>query len=99
MTGPEGDQHAGWWEILDVDPPRALAFRDGFADADGRRDPGLPTTDTRVAIDELRDGRTRMSITSTFPSREAMEELLKMGMEEGMVQALGQIDDLLAVAP
>jgi uncharacterized protein YndB with AHSA1/START domain len=99
MTGPEGDRHAGWWEIVDVDRPRSLAFRNGFSDADGRPDPNLPATDVRVALDPLGDGRTRMSMTSIFPSREAMEELLKMGMEEGMTEAVGQIDDLLAAAP
>jgi hypothetical protein len=37
-----------------------------------------------------------MSILSTFPSTETMEQLLAMGQEEGMRQAVGQIDALLA---
>ncbi len=37
-----------------------------------------------------------MSIESTFPSAEAMEQLLAMGMEEGLEQAVGQIDAILA---
>ena len=37
-----------------------------------------------------------MSIESTFPSTEAMEQLLAMGMEEGLTQAVGQIDAILA---
>jgi uncharacterized protein YndB with AHSA1/START domain len=39
---------------------------------------------------------TRMTIHSTFPTAEAMEQTLAMGAEEGMRQALGQIDALLA---
>src|SRR5947199_165925 len=31
MTGPEGDQPHGYWDIVEVDPPRSLVFRDGFA--------------------------------------------------------------------
>ena len=42
------------------------------------------------------DGRTRMAIESLFPSAEAMEQVLAMGMEEGMTQAVGQIDAILA---
>ena len=42
------------------------------------------------------DGRTRMSIESIFPSTEAMEQLLAMGMEEGLTEAVGQIDAILA---
>jgi len=41
-------------------------------------------------------GRTRMSIESRFPSTEAMEQVLAMGMEEGLTQAVGQIDAILA---
>ena len=37
-----------------------------------------------------------MVITSTFPSIEKMQEMLSMGMEEGLAEALGQIDALLA---
>jgi hypothetical protein len=36
-----------------------------------------------------------MSIESTFPSVEAMETFLSMGMQEGMSLAVGQIDALL----
>ena len=38
----------------------------------------------------------RMTCVTTFPSVQAMEELAKMGMEEGMRSALGQLDGLLA---
>jgi hypothetical protein len=37
-----------------------------------------------------------MAVQSTFASAEAMERMLAMGMEEGMKQALGQIDAILA---
>jgi uncharacterized protein YndB with AHSA1/START domain len=37
MTGPEGDQPHGHWDILEADPPRSLVFRDGFANDDGSR--------------------------------------------------------------
>ena len=96
MTGPEGDQPRGYWEVLEADPPRRLAFRDGFANDDGTPNPGMPTSVARVRIEEIGAGRTRMSIESTFPSAEALEQLLAMGMEEGLTQAVGQIDAILA---
>ena len=37
-----------------------------------------------------------MAIETQFPSLEAMEQLVAMGMEEGMVAAAGQIDAILA---
>jgi len=96
MTGPDGDQPRGFWDVLDVDPPRRLSFRDGFANADGTPNLDLPRNEVDVTITELGGGRTRMSIASIFPSTAAMEQVLAMGMEEGLTQAVGQIDAILA---
>ena len=96
MTGPEGDQPKGYWDVLETDPPRSLVVRDGFANDDGTPNLDFPTGEMRVRIEEIGDGRTRMSIESLFPSTEAMEQLLAMGQEEGMTQAVGQIDAILA---
>ena len=96
MTGPEGDQPHGYWDIVEVNPPRSLVFRDGFANDDGSPNTELAPTTARVTIEEIGDGRTRMSIQSLFPSTEAMEQVLALGAEEGLKQAVGQIDALLA---
>ena len=99
MTGPEGDQPRGYWDVLETDPPRSLVVRDGFANDDGSPNETMPAGEMRVAIEEIGGGRTRMSIYNIFPSTEAMEQLLAMGQEEGMKQALGQIDAILAEDP
>jgi uncharacterized protein YndB with AHSA1/START domain len=96
MTGPEGDKHRGWWRVVAVDPPHRLEFEDGFADDTGKPNPELPTTTVRVALSERDGGGSRMEVVSTFPSLEAMEQMIAMGMEEGMKEAAGQIDQLLA---
>ena len=49
-----------------------------------------------VRIEAIGGSRTRMSIESHFPSTEVMEQILAMGQEEGMIQAVGQIDAILA---
>jgi uncharacterized protein YndB with AHSA1/START domain len=41
------------------------------------------------------NGGTRMELRSVFASREQMEQLVDMGMEEGLQQAVGQMDALL----
>ena len=96
MTGPEGDQPRGYWDVVDAVPPRLIVFRDGFANDDGSSNPELPTMTGRVTIEEIGGGRTRMTIESEFPTTEAMEQVLAMGMEEGLKQAVGQIDAILA---
>ena len=71
----KGDQARGWWNVLVVEPPHPLELEDGFADAEGIPNPDLPVTHTRVDITAV-DAGTRMSITTTFPSPEAMEHLV-----------------------
>jgi uncharacterized protein YndB with AHSA1/START domain len=94
MTGPEGDRAGGWWRVLSVDAPNRLEFEDGFADDTGEPSSDMPVMIMRVELSEDA-GRTRMSIETAYPSAEAMEKILTMGMEEGLAAALGQIDDIL----
>jgi uncharacterized protein YndB with AHSA1/START domain len=96
MTGPDGDQPHGFWDILEADPPRRLVFLDGFAHDDGTPNDDFPRNEGRVTIEPIDAGRTRMSIESRYPSTEAMERYLALGMEEGLTEAVGQIDAILA---
>jgi uncharacterized protein YndB with AHSA1/START domain len=99
MTGPEGDQPKGFWDVVEVAPPRRLVVHDGFRNDDGTDNTDMPTGEFRVTIAEAGDGRTRMSIESRYASPEAMEQLLAMGEEEGLTEAVGQIDAILAEDP
>jgi uncharacterized protein YndB with AHSA1/START domain len=95
MTGPEGDKHGGWWRVLAVDAPHSLEVQDGFSDDTGSPNPDMPSTIMRVVLSE-EGGGTKMVMTSTFPSLEAMERLTDMGMEEGLRAAMAQMDEVLA---
>jgi uncharacterized protein YndB with AHSA1/START domain len=96
MTGPDGDQPRGYWELAQVDAPHRLVFSDGFANADGTPNSDMPLNEVRVTIADISEGRTQMTIQSKFPDAAAMEQLTAMGMEEGLKQAVGQIDAILA---
>jgi len=93
MTGPAGDQPHGYWDVLEVEPPRRIVLCGGCAAADGTPN---PESTIRVDIEEVAPGRTRMSIESVFPSTEAMEQALANGTDEGLSQAVSQIDAILA---
>jgi len=96
MTGPEGDQPKGFFEITEAEPPHLLRFRDGFANDDGTPNTEMPPNLALVTIEEIGGGRTRMSIQASFANVGAMEQQMAMGMEEGLTQAVGQIDGILA---
>ena len=95
MTGPDGDQPRGWWRVTSVNPPKSLEFTDGFANQDGTPNADLPITRVHMQLTE-HSGGTRMELRSVFESREQMEQLVSMGVVEGLQQAVGQMDGLLA---
>jgi uncharacterized protein YndB with AHSA1/START domain len=95
MTAPDGQRYHGWWRVEEVEPPTRLRFEDGFADDEGNPNPEMPTSVATVTLSEA-DGRTTMAIESRFSSREHLEQTIEMGGEQGMVEALGQVDALVA---
>jgi uncharacterized protein YndB with AHSA1/START domain len=95
MNGPDGATSRGYWEFVSIDEPRAFEVTDGFLGKDGTPAPDMPTMRMRFTF-EPHDGGTRMVTVTTFPSLQALEQLLQMGMEEGLKAAMAQIDDVLA---
>lgn len=95
MTGPEGEKAGGWWRFLAIDEPKSLEIEDGFSDDTGAPNPDMPVGRMRVDIEETVNG-SRMTVTSYFRDAKEMAQLVEMGMVEGITEAAGQIDGLLA---
>jgi uncharacterized protein YndB with AHSA1/START domain len=95
MTGPDGEKGHGWWKITDVDSPHHLGLDDGFADDEGNPTGELGAAHITVTL-EPQGEQTRMTLLNTFASLEQLEQMLQMGMEEGMKLAMGQIEAILA---
>jgi uncharacterized protein YndB with AHSA1/START domain len=93
MTGPEDFRHYGWWRIDALDRPRRIEFVNGLAGDDGEPVPGLAPVGGVVTLEPIATG-TRMTVLCTFADAQQMEQLA-MGMQEGMCQAIDQIDALL----
>ncbi|MGJ9413239.1 SRPBCC domain-containing protein [Aeromicrobium sp. CF4.19] len=95
MTGPEGEQYHGLWELTDVREKSAFAFRDAFATPDFEPVPDMPVSQNEYRF-ESTDAGTRMVNVSRYATAEALQQVLDMGVEEGARQAIDQIDDFLA---
>lgn len=95
MTGPDGTVSRGWWRFLAVEPGRGFEVQDGFAHDDGRPNEEMPSMRMTFRFEPVASG-SRMTSVAHFASVEAMEELVKMGMIEGLKSALGQLDAVLA---
>ncbi len=95
MTGPDGDSHGGYWEWLAVEPLSSFEVRDGFTTPDGEPDAELPSMRMRFLF-EGTEGGSRVTTTTHFGSLADLEQLLEMGMEQGLREAMGQMDAVLA---
>jgi uncharacterized protein YndB with AHSA1/START domain len=95
MTGPEGDKHAGYWQVTAVDEPNSFTFDGGFADLDLDPDPAMPVS-TNVYTFTEHDGGTRAVYRTSYETAEALQRVLDMGIVEGATSAINQVDELLA---
>lgn len=95
MTGPDGERAHGYWEFLSVEEGRSFEVKDGFADEFGTPNPDMPSMRMTYLFEEHAQG-SRLATTTYFGSQQELEQLLEMGMEEGLLSAMGQIDDVVA---
>jgi len=95
MTSPEGTRFYGRWDFTAVEQPDRIVVSDSFADADGNIDASVPTGHMELIFESTASG-SRFTALSIFESAEALEQVLAMGQVEGMRQAIGQLDTVLA---
>ncbi len=94
MRGPDGEVSAGFWEFVSVDRPKSFEVIDGFANEDGSSNPEMPSIRMTFAFEETNSG-SRVTNTTYFASVEQLQQLVDMGMEEGMRSAMSQMDAVI----
>jgi uncharacterized protein YndB with AHSA1/START domain len=95
MTSPEGDKFHGRWEFVEVEEPNRIVVLDSFADAHGEADTSMAPGRMTFSFESTQQG-SRYTAVSTNETLEDLEKLIAMGQVEGMTQAMGQLDAVLA---
>ena len=95
MRGPEGEQHFGRMDYLEIEPERRFKAEDVFADAAGKPNEALPKQLFDITLIEV-GPQTRVVTVIDYTSREDLEKILEMGMQEGLTIAHDQLEALLA---
>jgi uncharacterized protein YndB with AHSA1/START domain len=95
MTGPDGATSSGWWRFLAIERPRLIEIEDGFSAPDGTPNSSMPSMRMTFTFEATKSGARFVGV-SRFSSLESMEQLVKMGMVEGLRSAMGQLDAVLA---
>jgi uncharacterized protein YndB with AHSA1/START domain len=89
LTTPKGETVGFHGVYREVTPPDRLVFTeifDPYPDGDS-----LVTT---VLTDE--DGKTRLTITAEYPSRDVRDSVLKSGMERGAALSYDKLEEIAA---
>ena len=94
MTGPDGTTSRGWFRFLAVEPHVRFEVADGFADEHGVPNTVMPTMRMTYSFAPTANG-SRCTTVTTFTSVESMQQLVDMGMMDGMRSAMSQIDNVL----
>lgn len=95
MNGPDGEQHFGRMDFVEIEPGVRFRAKDVFCDADGVANASLPTQTFTTTLYAESD-RTRAVTLIEYASLEALEQILAMGMQEGLTMAQNQLEALLA---
>ena len=94
MAGPQGEESCGLAIYHEIVEPERLVFTDYFADAQGNPVPGMPESRVTVHLTE-NDGITLLNSTSLYPTKEDRDRVIQMGMQEGMMESLNRLEELL----
>lgn len=96
MVDPNGTEYWGWTEYTKIQPIDFYETRDAFSDADGNINKDLPQATWHIEFSDKGD-HTLVETIVNYETLEALEEVIKMGMKEGLTSTLERLDNLLAV--
>lgn len=74
-----------------VDKPASFTYKDYFSDADGTLNKEMPTMTITMNFTE-ENGKTKMVSRGVVESKEQLEQLVNMGMIEGMTSSLDKLE-------
>lgn len=94
MVDPDGQEYWGRMDYETIQPIDNFTSLDGFCDETGALNPDLPRSKWVVTFTDELDHTVVQTLVS-YTSTEALEQVIEMGMKEGMTSALERLDELL----
>lgn len=94
MVDPGGQEYWGRMDYQTINPTDGYTLLDGFCDEAGVLNPDLPRASWNVAFTVVSE-RTLVTTVVTYASREALQQIIDMGMQDGMTSTLERLDELL----
>ncbi len=94
MVDTGGQEYWARMDYKTITPIDNYTALDGFCDEAGKLDPQMPRSDWDVTFTE-KSGRTFVQTVVTYKSTEELEQVIAMGMKDGLTSTLERLDELL----
>lgn len=94
MIDPEGTEYWARMDYRTIAPIDGYTLYDGFCNEEGEINQELPRAEWGVAFRDAGQ-HTLVETLVIYPSLEALETVIQMGMQEGLASTLERLDELL----
>lgn len=96
MRADDGSMESwGLAEYKEIQQPDRLQYRDYFSDAQGEKNAEMPSSLAMVTLSEA-DGVTTLVVDTEYASEEDLNQVLEMGIVEGVGATWDKLDHYLA---
>ena len=94
MVGPEEERHLGRTDYLSIHVHQQFSGDDSFCDAEGNINPEFPVAKFKNQFEAV-SGKTSVIVTTQYASEEHLQQVIQMGMKEGLTMAFDSLDHVL----
>ena len=95
MVSPEGQRHIGRTNYVSIDFHSFFSGEDAFCDDKGKINPDMPVAKFKNAF-QAEAEKTVVVVTTEYASEEHLQQVIDMGMKEGLSMAYDNLDILLS---
>ncbi|MDM0078095.1 SRPBCC domain-containing protein [Variovorax sp. J2P1-59] len=94
MVEPNGQEYWGRMDYQTIQPIDSYTSLDGFCDDTGALNPALPRSKWNVTFSDA-GTHTLVETVVSYASAEALQQVMQMGLKEGLTSTLERLDELL----
>lgn len=94
MVEPNGQEYWGRMDYQTIHPIDNYTSLDGFCDDTGALNPALPRSKWNVTFSDAAT-HTLVETVVSYASAEALQQVMQMGLKEGLTSTLERLDELL----
>ena len=95
MVGPKGERHPGRTDYRQINPHTSFTGEDSFCDEAGTINYEMPVAKFKCLF-EVKSGKTLVTMATEYASEEHLQQVIQMGMKEGLSMAFDNLDEVLS---